>query len=314
VVLARIVDIQFYIPQSYQSYEDIATLSGLPSSVVKEKLGITKKPVENKLGIEEMLLESAKGLLSADRKQNTKIVIYSGSDAKGKHVWTLAPKLGYLLELKRYYGFDVSSQCVGGIVGLQLATKLVSNGSYALLCVATKQSSLVNYSDPSSTFMFDFSDGAMSALIAKEEGKYEILSFSFLSDGYFGDVVYAEQRSNLLEVHEIPGWRDKMREESKKNFIYVIEEALSQAGVSKSKIGFVALVHMKRSFHRALLDTLGLKEEQSFYLENFGHMQGVDPFLAMEIARKQGKLEKGVVVLASAGTGWTWGASVLEVL
>ena len=313
--MARIVEMGFYIPVTHQTYVDIASLSGLPPQVVRDKLGIVRKPVEAELRLEDMVYLSAKSLLAGERGVRTKAVIYSGSDAKGRFVWTLAPKLGYALGLQRYYGFDVSSQCVGGLVGLHVASKLVDGSSYILLSVATKQSWLVDYSDHSSTFMFDFSDGAMGALVAGDEGVYEVLSSSFISDGWFADVVYARDSDSKLEVHEVEGWRERMREESMKNFVYVVEDALAQAGVSPSKVGFVGLVHMKRSFHRALLDALGVEEKRSVYLEDYGHMQGVDPFLALDIAAKRGMISRGnVVVLASAGTGWTWGASVLEVV
>jgi len=313
--LARIVDMGFYIPKANHTYEDISSFSGLPPEVVRDKLGVIRKPVETELELEEMAYRSSMPLLVDGRAERIGVVVYSGSDAKGKLVWTLAPKLGYMLGLKNYYGFDVSSQCVGGLVGLHISSKLASGSGYVLLSVATKQSWLVDYSDPSSTFMYDFSDGSMSALIAKDEGRYEVLSSSFLSDGWFGDVVYAGESHSKLTVHEVGGWRDRMKSESKKNFVYVVEEALRQAGASTRKIGFLGLVHMKRSFHRELLDSLGLSEERSVYLEDYGHMQGVDPFLALDIAAKQRMIRRGdLVVLASAGTGWTWGASVLEVV
>lgn len=313
--MARIVDMGFYIPRTSHTYGDIASLSGLPPEVVRDKLGVVRKPVEMELELEDMACRSSRPLLIDGRAERTGVVVYSGSDAKGKLVWTLAPKLGYMLGLKRYYGFDVSSQCVGGLVGLHVSSKLVGGSGYVLLSVATKQSWLVDYSDPSSTFMYDFSDGAMSALIAEDEGPYEVLSSSFLSDGWFGDVVYAGGERSKLVVHEVEGWRDRMKSESKRNFVYVVEEALRQAGASTSKVGFLGLVHMKRSFHRELLGSLGVSAERSVYLEGYGHMQGVDPFLALDIAARQRMIRKGdLVVLASAGTGWTWGASVLEVV
>ncbi|MEM3795276.1 MAG: 3-oxoacyl-[acyl-carrier-protein] synthase III C-terminal domain-containing protein [Thermoprotei archaeon] len=313
--MAKIVEMGFYIPETKHTYTHISAVSGLPPEVVRDKLGLLEKPVETRLELEEMAYRGLRPLVNAERAERINVVIYSGSDAKGKMVWTLAPKVGYTLGLKHYYGFDVSAQCVGGLVGLHLASKLVGASGYALLSVATRQSWIVDYSDPSSTFMYDFSDGAMGALIAEDEGLYDLLSSSFLSDGWFGDVVYAENSHSKLAVHEVDGWRERMKSESKKNFVYVVEDALAHAGVSSTKIDFVGLVHMKRSFHRELLASLGVDEQRSIYLENYGHMQGVDPFLALHLGVKRRMVKRGdIVVLASAGTGWTWGASVLEVV
>ncbi len=65
--------------------------------------------------------------------------------------------------------------------------------------------------------------------------------------------------------------------------------------------------------HRELLQRLGLKEEQSFYLENYGHVQAADPILALGEATERGLLHDGdLVALLGAGTGFTWGATILQ--
>ena len=49
------------------------------------------------------------------------------------------------------------------------------------------------------------------------------------------------------------------------------------------------------------------------YLDRVGHMQSVDQVAALEIARKRGKLAPGaILVLAAAGTGYTWSAVALR--
>ncbi len=42
-------------------------------------------------------------------------------------------------------------------------------------------------------------------------------------------------------------------------------------------------------------------------------MQSVDPFLSLRLAEIKNKIKEGdVVVLVSAGTGWTWGAYAIQ--
>lgn len=314
--MASIAEMCFYIPETYVDYRHVARLSGLPESVVVEKLGLRRKPVEKELGVVEMAHRSASPLLrSREEKEGVKVVVYAGSDAKGRGVWTAAPKLGHMLGLPHYFGFDVSAQCVGGLVGLYVGSKLVSPTRRVLLSVPTRQSQLVDYGDRASTFMYDFSDGAVSMVISWDEGKYELLGSSFLSDGWFSDVVYSESRApDRLVVHEVEGWRERMEASSLSNFLYVVEQALADSGLGKTKIDFLGLVHMKRSFHSSLLRALGLGGNQSVYLEEYGHMQGVDPFLSLRLGEQKGLVRAGnTVVLVSAGTGWTWGACVLRV-
>jgi 3-oxoacyl-[acyl-carrier-protein] synthase-3 len=70
---------------------------------------------------------------------------------------------------------------------------------------------------------------------------------------------------------------------------------------------------MKPSMHRALVAELGLAPERAAYLDDTGHMSGVDPLLALDRAAREGKLDEGeLVLMLAAGTGYTWAASVVR--
>ena len=63
----------------------------------------------------------------------------------------------------------------------------------------------------------------------------------------------------------------------------------------------------------ALLADLGLSAEQAVYLDDFGHVQSVDQVLALEQASRRSLLRNGdLVVLAAAGTGYTWSAAAVR--
>ena len=70
---------------------------------------------------------------------------------------------------------------------------------------------------------------------------------------------------------------------------------------------------MKRSMHDALVAALGVPADRAAYLDDTGHMSGVDPLLALDRAAREGKLHDGdLVLLLAAGTGYTWAASVVR--
>jgi hypothetical protein len=49
------------------------------------------------------------------------------------------------------------------------------------------------------------------------------------------------------------------------------------------------------------------------YLEDYGHIQSVDQALALKLAQERGLLHDGdLIVLAGAGTGYTWSATALR--
>lgn len=76
---------------------------------------------------------------------------------------------------------------------------------------------------------------------------------------------------------------------------------------------FLGITHMKRSFYLQILEEIGLTPEQSVYLDDYGHVQSVDQVLSIELGLQQGKIKAGdVLLLAGAGTGYTWSAAALR--
>lgn len=70
---------------------------------------------------------------------------------------------------------------------------------------------------------------------------------------------------------------------------------------------------MKPSMHNALLAELGIDAARASYLDDTGHMSGVDSLLGLDRAVRGGRIEDGdTVLLLSAGTGYTWAATIVR--
>lgn len=116
-----------------------------------------------------------------------------------------------------------------------------------------------------------------------------------------------------LRVEDPEGMKKRLDATSIPSFLEVIREALEEAGYTEADLDYLALLHMKRSAHRAVLAGLGLSEAQSIYLERFGHLGQLDPILSLKLAWEAGKLRDGsLVALAAAGVGYFYGAAVLR--
>ena len=89
--------------------------------------------------------------------------------------------------------------------------------------------------------------------------------------------------------------------------------AAERSGLTLADLDFVCLLHTKRSMFEALLSELGMTEDQAVYLDDTGHMSGVDSLLGLDRAVRDGRIEDGdAVLLLSAGTGYTWAATVVR--
>jgi len=86
---------------------------------------------------------------------------------------------------------------------------------------------------------------------------------------------------------------------------------LERSGLALEDVAYLCGIHMKRSMHDAIRDALGI--ERAAYLDDTGHMSGVDSLLALDRAARAGELADGdLVLLLAAGTGYTWAATVIR--
>jgi 3-oxoacyl-[acyl-carrier-protein] synthase-3 len=107
--------------------------------------------------------------------------------------------------------------------------------------------------------------------------------------------------------------KDVLDRVSLTNFVAAAKGALERSGATLADVGYLCGIHMKPSMHRALVDALGLDVARAAYLDDTGHMSGVDPLLALDRAARAGELQEGeLVLLLAAGTGYTWAASVVR--
>jgi len=128
--------------------------------------------------------------------------------------------------------------------------------------------------------------------------------------------VAADEPMHALDVPDPDGMKQRLGDVSLRNYLDVADDALAKSGYDRSDLDFVAVTHMKRSFHDLLLSELGVDEATaSYYLDEYGHVQSVDQALAVEeaLAADPPRLEPGDTVLfLAAGTGYTWAATVLD--
>ena len=116
-----------------------------------------------------------------------------------------------------------------------------------------------------------------------------------------------------LDVHNAEYMAERLGAVSLDRFVEVITEAVAQSGYNLDDLRFLGITHMKRSFYLEILQAVGLTADQSIYLEDYGHIQSVDQALALELGLAQGKIEPGdLIVLAGAGTGYTWSATAFR--
>lgn len=264
------------------------------------------------------------------KKGDIGTIMYVGSQWKDYHVWLMSTFIQDALGIQNAFSVDLSAMCTGVVFGLYLAKKILSTGSEnkaILLAGASKESYIVNPKDKASSWMNNFADAGVAAVVAPNYDRNVILNSDFMSDGSLSlsvlqrgggakEPCYKNYCSNgsvylegLMSKEEMKSILDK---KSVVNFVKVINRSIQKSGISKRDISKIFLNHMKPSFHSEILRLLKIPKERSFYLEEFGHSQSADQFIALDQEIKKREFRGGNVAFAAAGTGYVWGSTIIR--
>jgi len=316
-----------YLPDRWMTAAEVGERSGIPENVVIEKFGLRGKHIAAEdEHVSDLSVRAAASLLveSEIDPERIDVVMYFGSMWKDYGVWQAAPWIAHRIGATRAYAVEYDNVSCGTPVALRLARDmlLAENELRTILVVAAcRESYLLDYGNERSRFMFNFGDGAVAGLLVKDGGRNELLGCHGITDGSFslqvkvpsGGSVAPNGGYRFLDVADPAAMKDGLDEVSLENFVAAARGAVERSGASLAEIGYLCGIHMKPSMHRALLEELGLDESRAAYLDDTGHMSGVDPLFALDRAARAGALTEGeLVLLLAAGTGYTWAASVVR--
>jgi 3-oxoacyl-[acyl-carrier-protein] synthase III len=316
-----------YLPEEWMPAAEVARLSAIPEEVVVEKFGLRGKhiaaPDEH---VSDLSVRAAERLLEESDvdPESVDVVMYYGSMWKDYAMWQAAPWIAHRLGASRAYAVEYDNVSCGTPVALRMARDmlLAEDDLRSILVVAAcRESYLLDYSNARSRFMFNFGDGAVAGLLVKDGGRNALLGCHGITDGSLslqvkvasGGSVCPNGGYRFLDVADPTAMKDRLDKVSLANFVAAAHGALERSGATLADVGYLCGIHMKPSMHRALLAELGLDESRASYLDDTGHMSGVDPLLGLDRAARAGELRDGeLVLLLAAGTGYTWAAAVVR--
>jgi 3-oxoacyl-[acyl-carrier-protein] synthase-3 len=322
-----------YIPSTFITAAEIAAETGIPEPVIATKFGLARKPVPGPDDhTNAMALWAAQDALAGSEiaPDQIDVVLCTTEEWKEYPLWTAGIKLAYDLGARRAWAIDVQMRCGTTIGALKLARGLMlaePDVKTVLIAGGYRNGDLVDYRNPRSRFMINLSAGGGALLLRKGYPRNRVLGTSVIVDGSFSlDVIVpaggtmepltAEAIAagrNRLDVPDPEGMKQRLDALSMQNFLRVIDEALGQSGHTRADIDYLNVLHMKRSAHDFVLRELGLREDQSFYLSDFGHIGQQDQAVSIKKGLETGRLHDGdLMVMVAAGIGYAWGAGVVQ--
>ncbi len=316
-----------YLPERWMPAREIAARSGIPEQVIVEKFGVRGKHIAAAdEHVSDLSVKAAERLFEETGTDPAEIdvVMYYGSTWKDFAVWQVSPWIAHRLGCTNAFAVEYDNVSHGTSIALRIGRDLIraeDEIQRVLMVAACRESYLLDYANERARFMFNFGDGAVAGLLVGEPARNELLGSHAITDGSYalqvkvpsGGSVSPNGGYRFLDVADPVSMKGGLDEVSLPNFVAAARGAVERSGATLADVAFVCPLHTKRSMFEALLRELGLPVERAEYLEDTGHMSGVDPLLGLDRAAREGRIADGdLVLLLSAGTGYTWAASVVR--
>lgn len=330
---AGIAGLASYLPAAWRGAAELSAESGIPADVLTGRFGLAGKHIAaDDEHVTDLGRKAALRLLAelGTDPGDVDAVVYFGSTWKDYPVWQAAPRIAHELGCDRAFALELDYTSCGSPVALRVAKALITSDHRVrrvLLVGASCESRLIDYANERARFMFNFGDGAVAALLVRDHPVNRVLETSMITDGSLslhvkvpagGSALPASAatvtaKQHVLDVEDPGAMRDRLGEVSLDNFLQAAAGSVKQSGLTLRDVKFLVPIHMKRSMQSALLDGLGLDDSQAIYLEDTGHMSGVDNLLGLDRLARSGSLRDGdVVLLLAAGIGYTWAATTVQ--
>jgi 3-oxoacyl-[acyl-carrier-protein] synthase-3 len=330
-----IVGTGIYIPNLRMHAKEISekTNGVWTESAIIEKLGIRQKSIPGpEDGTQEMGVKAALDALKNTNMDPREIdvILCIGEEWKEYPLTTSALYIQDKIGAVNAWGIDVQNRCCTTVTALKMAKDmLIADDDINVIMVVGgyRNGDFVDYSDKNMSMMYDLAAGGGAIILKKNYGKNLLLGSHIIGDGSLsrtagvelGGIVnpitsdnYQEAAKSLRLLDPVK-MKNRLNEVSMPNWYKCIDEALRKSNLTREDIGFLAVLHMKRSGHLALLKDLNLREDQSIFLEDYGHIGQVDQILSLHLALQSGQVKDGTVVcMLAAGIGYVWASNIIK--
>ena len=317
---AKVIGTGGYLPETVRTNDDISKLVDTTDSWIFERTGIKTRriagPEETAASMADIAANQAIEMAGIEAGEIDLIIVATGSPDRVYP--STACILQHRLEIQNCVSFDVQAACSGSIFALSIADQYIKTGAVDKVLIVGSEicSRLVDWSDRGTCILFG--DGAGAVLLDSSE-EAGILSTHIHSDGAFEDLLYcpnpqAATVSNKDEQGLIQMRGNEVFKVAVNTLGRIVDETLIANGLDKSEIDWLVPHQANTRIIAATARKLKMSMEQVVLtLENQGNTSSASVLLAFNEAVRDGRIQRGQIVLLEAfGAGFTWGSALIK--
>lgn len=313
------------LPTKIVTNHDLEKMVETSDEWITVRTGIKERRVlEDGKGNADMALQAARRAL-ADARMDAKDLdaIIMGTVTPDYPFPSSACVLEDMLGARNVFSFDVGAACSGFLNALSVADSFISMGKInnALVVGSDALSRLLNWKDRGTCILFG--DAAGAVVLGATENGSGVLSTRLRTDGSYVKTLYVPAGGSLKPAtaetvrrneHTITMNGKEVFKIAVRSMEEISRQALADAGVEINQVSLVIPHQANRRIIVALAERLGISLEKVVVnLDKYGNTSAASIPVALDEARRQGRIKPGDIVLLNAfGGGFTWGAAVVK--
>ncbi len=311
-----------YLPARVVTNAEMATMVDTSDEWIVARTGIERRHIAAEGEFTSDLATAAAKAALADAGVNVDDVdmIVVATATPDDTFPATATVVQHALGMERGFAFDMQAVCSGFVYAVATADNFIKAGQVktALVIGAETFSRILDWEDRTTSVLFG--DGAGAIVLQAGEGKGTIedrgvLSSHLHSDGRYRDKLYVDGGPSRT------GTVGHLRMEGKEVFRHavvnisdVIDEAMDATGLTAADIDWFVPHQANRRILDATAKRIGLPPEKVVMtVMDHANTSAASVPLALDVARKDGRIKQGDMVLLEAmGGGFTWGSALVR--
>ncbi len=310
LVRAGIVGLGCALPERIVGNAEISPAIGVADDWIERRTGIRERRyAEPGARLAELAAAAGRAALADAGVAAAQVdLVLVASCSQDSVMPNAAPQVAHALGAERAGAFDVGSACTGFLAALAVARAMLVSGASqtALVIGAEIMSRHVDPHDRNTAALFG--DGA-GAIVATAGAPGELGPVILGSDGSHAQLVVADRETQLLAMDGHETFKQAVR-----RLAEVSIAAAEAADVTLAELDLYVYHQANTRILASLAERLALDPGKVVdAIAQLGNTSAASVPLALEQARRDGRLRAGMrVLLGAVGSGFTWGASVVE--
>jgi 3-oxoacyl-[acyl-carrier-protein] synthase III len=317
---SRVIGTGGYLPDEIRTNDQISQTVDTSDSWIVERTGIKNRRIagaeETASSMAEIAARQAIEAAACDPDEIDLIIVATGTPDR------VYPSTGCLLQrrlgIKNCVAFDVQAACSGSIFALSIADQYIKSGAAKKVLVVGSEicSRLVDWTDRGTCILFG--DGAGAVLLAASD-EAGILSTHIHSDGEFENLLYCPNPQTATETNKDEAGYINMRgnevfKVAVNTLGRIVDETLAVNNMQQSDIDWLVPHQANTRIIAATAKKLKMSMDHVILtLENQGNTSSASVLLALNEGVRDGRIQRGQVVLLEAfGAGFTWGSALIK--